>query len=116
MKVYGISNCDTVKKTVVWLKQNNLGYEFHDYKKLGITKEKLKEWCDQLGWETVLNKKGTTWRDLSEEEKNGVKNQRAAINLMIEKPSMIKRPVIEKDGRLLLGFNEEQYKELLKKK
>ncbi len=116
MKVYGIPNCNTIKKALGWLKQNKLPHEFHDYKKEGITKEKLKEWCDQLGWETVLNKKGTTWKTLSEEEKSAVKNQRAAIKLMVEKPSMIKRPVIENDGALLIGFDEDEYKAALKKR
>ena len=113
MKVYGIPNCNTVKKALDWLKQNNLPYEFHDYKKEGVTKEKLKEWCDNFGWETVLNKKGTTWRQLTEEEKCAVKNQRAAIKLMVEKRSMIKRPVIESEGKLLIGFDEDEYKVLL---
>lgn len=113
IKVYGIPNCNTVKKATDWLKQNKLPYEFHDYKKLGITKEKLKEWCNYFGWETVLNKKGTTWQALSDEEKQAVTNQKSAIKLMVEKTSIIKRPVIEANGKYLLRFNEEEYSEVL---
>ncbi len=116
IKIYGIPNCDTVKKAINWLKQHNLPYELHDYKKEGVSKEKLKEWCDKLGWETVLNKKSTTWKDLDDEKKNAVKNQRTAIKVMREHSSSIKRPVIESDGELLIGYNEDQYREILKKK
>jgi arsenate reductase (glutaredoxin) len=113
IKVYGIPNCNTVKKAIDWLKQNNLQYEFHDYKKLGITKDKLKEWSKHFGWENVLNKKGTTWAELTNEEKAVVTNEKAAINLMVDKTSSIKRPIIEANGKYLIRFNEEEYKDVL---
>ena len=90
MIVYSIPNCNTVKKGLDWLKENQLEYEFHDYKKKGITKEKLQEWSKQLGWEKLLNKKGTTWRGLPVEVQQTITNNEAAIELMIEKPSLIK--------------------------
>ena len=101
MKVYGIPNCNTVKKALDWLKENYVEYEFHDFKKQGITKEKLKEWSIYAGWEKLVNKKGTTWRALPAEEQQKVTNESVAIELMIEKPSVIKRPVIEADGKLI---------------
>lgn len=115
MKVYGIPNCNTVKKAIDWLKANSLSYEFHDYKKLGVTKNELKVWNKQVGWEKLVNKKGTTWRGLPAEEQQKVTNEKAAIELMIEKPSVIKRPVIDVDGKLLVGFDEAEYAATLKK-
>lgn len=116
MKVYGIPNCSTVKKALDWLKNNETQFEFHDYKKQGITKDKLKEWSKQVGWEKLLNKKGTTWRALSPEEQQKVTNQKAAIEVMIGKPSIIKRPVIEADGKLIVGFDDAEYSRDLKRK
>lgn len=116
MKVYGIPNCNTVKKAIDWLRNHDAEYEFHDYKKQGITKDKLKEWSKQVGWEKLINKKGTTWRALSPEEQQKVTNQKAAIELMIEKPSVIKRPVIEAGGKLIVGFEADEYSRDLKKK
>lgn len=115
MKVYGIPNCNTVKKSINWLKGNNLQFEFHDYKKKGITPEKLEEWVKQVGWEKLVNKKGTTWRGLPGEQQQKITNKKAAIELMIEKPSIIKRPVIENDGKLVVGFDEEEYQTTIKK-
>jgi Spx/MgsR family transcriptional regulator len=111
--MYGIPNCDTVKKASVWLKQNNLPFTFHDYKKQGITSKKLKEWCKHFGWENVLNKNSTTWKELSGEQRNAIKNVATAINLMSEKPSIIKRPIVEANGNLLLRFNEAEYRQVL---
>jgi Spx/MgsR family transcriptional regulator len=116
MKVYGISNCNTVKKAFDWLKENHTDYEFHDYKKLGITKEKLKEWSTKAGWEQLVNKKGTTWRGLPTEQQQKISCQKEAIKLMIEKPSVIKRPVIEAEGKLLIGFDKAEYETSFKKK
>lgn len=116
MKVYGIANCNTVKKAIGWLKTNEEEFEFHDYKKKGITKEKLKEWSKEVGWEKLVNKKGTTWRELPEDEQQKVTNKKTAIELMIDKPSVIKRPIIESDGKLIVGFNEEEFNNSLKKK
>jgi arsenate reductase len=112
--IYGIKNCDTVQKAVTWLKNKNIGFEFHDYKKEGISPGKLKEWCKQTGWEKLVNKKGTTFRQLDDETKNKITNEAAAIALMTEKTSVIKRPVIEKDGKfLVLGFDIKEYENLL---
>ena len=115
MKVYGIPNCHTIKKAVDWLKNNEAGYEFHDYKKQGITKEKLKEWSKDVGWEKLVNKKGTTWRTLTPGQQQKITSEKAAIELMIEKPSVIKRPVIEAEGKLIVGFDEEEYLRILKR-
>ena len=106
--VYGIPNCDTVKKTMDWFKKNKLQIIFHDYKKEGISKEKLIAWCKVTGWEILLNKKSTTWRNLSAWQQNKITNQTAAIQLMTEQTSIIKRPVIEFEEKLLVGFDEKK--------
>jgi arsenate reductase len=113
IKVYGIPNCDSVKKALDWLKLHKLLYEFHDYKKQGISKGKLKEWSKHFGWENLLNKASTTWKGLSEEEQNAVKSEASAIKVMMENTSAIKRPVIEAGGKYLVRFNEEEYKKHL---
>ncbi|HZY79782.1 MAG TPA: ArsC family reductase [Cyclobacteriaceae bacterium] len=113
MTVYGIKNCNTVKSAIDWLKKNNVEFEFHDYKKSGVTNSKLKEWSKQVGWESLVNKRGTTWRQLDEATQGKVTNEKAAIDLMIEKTSVIKRPLIEKDGKVItLGFDEAEYKKV----
>lgn len=115
MTVYGIPNCNTVKKARTWLTDHGLDYEFHDFKKQGITAEKLQEWCAAFGWEKVLNKKGTTWKKLPEGQQNGVKDEASAIAVLLENTSAIKRPVLEKDGKaVLISFDEQQYADLLK--
>lgn len=106
--VYGIANCDTVKKAKKWLDSQSMDYEFHDYKKLGIDAGTLKDWCKQFGWEAVLNRRGTTWRKLDDNQKTDI-NEARAIALMVEHTSMIKRPVIVKGRKRLLGFNESSY-------
>jgi arsenate reductase len=106
--IYGIKNCDTMKKARAWLDSHGVTYEFHDYKTAGAPKEKLKAWCDELGWETLLNRAGTTFRNLPEADKQGL-NERKAIALMLEQPSMIKRPVLEVGKKLLVGFKPEIY-------
>ena len=115
LKVYGIPNCNTVKKALDWLNQNKLPYEFHDFKKAGITKEKLQEWSAHFGWENILNTKGTTWAKLSEEDKLKINNKTAAIKYLMENTSAIRRPIIEAEGSYLIRFDEEQYEGLLKK-
>ncbi len=111
--VYGIPNCDTVKKTLNWLDARKLPYSFHDYKKLGIEPGKLKIWCSQVGWELILNKKSTTWRELDAGTQAAVTNAAQAIKLMTAHTSIIKRPVIEKDGKVIaVGFNEKNYSTL----
>jgi arsenate reductase len=115
MVVYGIKNCNTVKTALDWLKKKNVAFDFHDYKTKGITEAKLKEWSKQVGWESLVNKRGTTWRQLDEATQAKVKNEAAAIALMKEKTSVIKRPLIEKDGKVVvLGFDEEEYAKRLK--
>jgi arsenate reductase len=107
--IYGIKNCDTMKKARAWLEKRGVGYAFHDYKVSGIEKKKLEGWAKQVGWETLLNRAGTTFRKLSDKEKAGVTSTKA-IALMLEQPSMIKRPVLElAGGTLLVGFKPEEY-------
>ena len=114
MIVYGIKNCNTVKTALDWLNQHHIDFTFHDYKKSGITDAKLKEWIRQVGWESLVNKKGTTWRQLDDAVKGSITNQAAAIALMKEKTSVIKRPLIEVEGRVVaLGFDEHIYTEKL---
>ncbi len=113
MKVYGIKNCNTVKSALDWLKKNKIDFEFHDYKSQGITPAKLKEWTSQVGWESLVNKRGTTWRQLDEATQSKVTNEKAAIDLMKEKTSVIKRPLIEDNGKIMtLGFDEAEYKRI----
>jgi len=113
MIVYGIKNCNTVKSALDWLKKNKIEYEFHDYKAKGISADKLKDWSKQVGWESLVNKRGTTWRQLDESVQATVTNEKAAIALMQEKTSVIKRPLIEEKGKVLtLGFDESNYAKL----
>ncbi|MFA6947221.1 MAG: ArsC family reductase [Pedobacter sp.] len=115
MKIYGIPNCNTVKKTLDWFKLHKIDYEFHDFKKLGIKEAKLEIWSKQLGWEALLNKRGTTWKMLSPEIQDGITSKEAAFKLMQEKTSVIKRPVVEAaSGSILLGFDEEKLSTLIK--
>ena len=109
LTLYGIPNCDITKKAMGWLKKKELDFSFHDYKKEGISEQKLSAWCNKLGWETIFNKRSTTWRELPSAEQKKVVNQSAAIKLMMENNSIIKRPVIEVDEKLLVGFSEEEY-------
>lgn len=102
--LYGIPNCDTVKKARTWLSENHIEYQFHDYKKMGITAEKLAHWCGQLGWEQVLNKKGLTYKKLDDSAKAIINNEVSAIDYMLKATSSIKRPIVETDKGLLLGF------------
>ena len=108
MILYGIPNCDTVKKARVWLEAAGIAFTFHDYKKLGVDAAQLAKWCDALGWETLLNRAGTTFKKLPDADKADL-NQAKAIALMIAQPSMIKRPVLESEGLLLVGFKPEVY-------
>ena len=101
--LYGIPNCDTVKKARTWLDARGVAYRFHDYKKAGIAAEKLAQWCGEAGWDKVLNRAGTTFKKLPDAAKADL-DQAKAIGLMREQPSMIKRPIVEHDGRLLVGF------------
>lgn len=114
MIVYGIKNCGTVKKAISWLKENRVSFEFHDYKKEGISIEKLQSWCSQLGPDQLINRKGTTWRRLDDRQKELVQEEAQAIEIMEANTSLIKRPLIEKEGKIItLGFDEAVYKEKL---
>ena len=104
--VYGIPNCDTIKKTLDWYKNKNIDVEFVDFKKSGITKEKLGYWSKKVGYEILLNKKSTTWRSLETATQQKIINEEAAIQLMLEYTSIIKRPVIEINDNVIVGFNE----------
>src|SRR5712675_1238257 len=106
--IYGIKNCDTMKKARAWLDGHGVAYGFHDYKTEGVAKDKLKRWSDELGWETLLNRAGTTFRKLPDADKEGL-NERKALALMLAQPSMIKRPVLDLGGKLLVGFKPETY-------
>lgn len=109
MKLYGIPNCNTVKKARAWLSGQGIALPFHDFKKQGVSEALLKHWLKQVGWEKLVNRQGTTWRQLPDEVKAAVCDQDSAIRLMLEKPSVIKRPVLEKDGKITLGFDEAVY-------
>jgi arsenate reductase (glutaredoxin) len=108
--LYGIKNCDTMKKARTWLDSHEISYQFHDYKTQGIDKPKLEAWAAKLGWETILNRAGTTFRKLPEADKQGLTEKRAIV-LMLAQPSLIKRPVLEKAGLVLAGFKPELYAE-----
>jgi arsenate reductase len=107
--IYGIKNCDTMKKARAWLDKNGIDYAFHDYKTAGIDRERLERWVKKVGWETLLNHAGTTFKKLPDRDKNGV-GETKAIALMLMQPSMIRRPVLDAGGgKLLVGFKPEQY-------
>jgi Spx/MgsR family transcriptional regulator len=106
--IYGIKNCDTMQKAFKWLDARGVAYDFHDYKKAGVTKAELARWCDAAGWPAVLNRAGTTFRKLDDAAKQEL-TQDKAIALMIGQPSMIKRPILEADGKLEIGFKLERY-------
>jgi arsenate reductase len=109
--LYGIRNCDTVKKARAWLDQRGVEYRFHDYKSAGIDVTQLERWCDGVGWETLLNRAGTTFRKLPPAEKESLDEARA-VALMLAQPSVIKRPILELRGRMIVGFRPELYKSL----
>lgn len=106
-KVYGIPNCDTVKKALTWLKEHDIPFEFHNFKKEGISQEKLEAWLEKYPWETLVNKAGTTWKKLDESQK--ATDTVSAIQLMMEQTSVIKRPVLEKEEIISVGFKPELY-------
>ena len=107
--IYGIKNCDTMAKARAWLEDRGVAYAFNDYRVEGIGRERLMEWAGKVGWETLLNRAGTTFKKLPDKEKDGI-TQAKALTLMLKQPSMIKRPVLEAGGgKLLVGFKPEQY-------
>jgi arsenate reductase len=106
--IYGIKNCDTMKKARAWLDDHDVAYAFHDYKAEGVDRASLERWAKDVGWEILLNRAGTTFRKLPERERENV-TEKKAIALMLEQPSMIKRPVLDVGGKLLVGFKPEIY-------
>jgi Spx/MgsR family transcriptional regulator len=110
MKVYGIKNCNTVKKALDWFKEHDVPYEFQDFKKLGVSAEKLQSWDKQAGYQRFMNKQGLTWKQLDPEVKESIKTNADALQLLQQKTSMIKRPVIEDGDFLFFGFDEAVYK------
>lgn len=112
LNIYGIKNCDTMKKAFRWLDEHQVEYQFHDYKKEGVDAALAATWVAKLGWEAVINKRGTTWRKLTDDVKENM-NESNAVALMLEQPSVIKRPLIIKNNDVYLGFNAEQYTQAL---
>jgi Spx/MgsR family transcriptional regulator len=109
-KLYGIPNCDTVKRSRTWLGGHGFAHEFHDFKKSGVPPERLDSWIAAVGWETLLNRKGTTWRKLDDGKRSAVVDAASARELMLAQPSVIKRPVVEwSDGRITVGFDSERW-------
>lgn len=109
MNLYGIPNCNTVKKARDWLASQGVEYTFHDYKKQGVPADRLRHWVGRLGWEKLVNRQGTTWRKLPDARKAEILDPESAIQLMLDNPSVIRRPVLEGGGRLLVGFDPAAY-------
>ena len=112
MILYGIPNCDTMKKARKWLSDHDVPYKFHDYKKLGLDESLLREWVTKVGWEVLVNRRGTTWRKLSQQQRDNI-NEESAIEFMLSSPSLIKRPVLIKDTLILVGFDKIKYTDSL---
>ena len=110
--IYGIKACDTMKKARTWLDEHGVAYSFHDYKSVGIDRARLERWIGEVGWESLLNRAGTTFRKLPDSDKTGLDAEKA-IGLMLAQPSMIKRPVLDLGDRLLVGFKPEAYQSAL---
>jgi len=114
VRIYGIKNCDSMKKAFRWLEERNIPYEFTDYKKAGVPRERLVAWCKALGWKTLLNTKGPTWRKLTPEQQD-ITTQSKAVATMIEHSSVIRRPLVEtEDGHLLVGFDQTIFESFIK--
>lgn len=113
--LYGIPNCDTVKKARTWLDQQGISYTFHDFKKAGITRDLIDAWLAHVAWEVLVNRKGTTWRSLSDERKAAVIDAASATELMLESPSVIKRPVLSNGSATHVGFSDTLYQQIFKK-
>ncbi|SDW45228.1 ArsC family reductase [Thiocapsa roseopersicina] len=110
--LYGIPNCDTMKKVRAWLDAHGVDYRFHDYKREGVDETRLRAWVDELGWETLVNRRGTTWRKLPEDVREGM-DAEAAVRVMLETPSIIRRPVLDTGKVRHAGFSETDYERLL---
>ncbi|MCG8671900.1 MAG: ArsC family reductase [Pseudomonadales bacterium] len=109
--MYGIKNCDTIKKAKKWLEDSGVDYQFHDFRRDGLTAEKLDSWCNIVSWELLLNKRGTTWRQLPEEVKSSI-DETSAKKIMLENPAIIKRPVLEANDEVHVGFKAAEYEKL----
>ena len=109
--LYGIPNCDTIKKARGWLREHDIDFVFHDYRKHGITREQLRTMMAELGWEVMLNRRGNTWRALAETSRAGI-DEASALDLMLDNPAIIKRPILAAEGHLHIGFNAKQYQEI----
>lgn len=106
--IYGIKNCDTVKKALKWLKDNNIEHQFHDFRADGITEAQIKQWLQHLGWETVVNKRSTSWKALSQEQRDSM-NEQTALAAILEQPTLIKRPLLEHNTQVQVGFKADDY-------
>lgn len=113
LTLFGIKNCDTMKKAMKWLDDNGVAYHFHDYKKEGVPEHRLRQWLEALGWETVINKRGTTWRKLDDVVKESM-NTEKAITVAMDNPSIIKRPILQNDTIITAGFNADEWTDTLK--
>ena len=111
VRIYGIPNCDTMKKALQWLADNAVAYEFHDYKKEGVDEKRLRRWVEQVGWEALLNRRGMMWRKLDDAVKETI-DEASAVRIMLQTPSIIKRPVLEHKKTLHVGFKEAEYAEI----
>jgi arsenate reductase (glutaredoxin) len=112
IKIYGIKNCDTVKKALNWLTSHNIEYDFHDYKKQGVDQKKLSAFVEKFGFEKIVNRKGTTWRQLDKAEQEKVVDNKSALELMLAKPSVIKRPIVDLGNQQLVGFDAQEFEKV----
>lgn len=113
LKLYGIPNCGTVKRARAFLEARNIAYDFHDFKKQGVSENLLEDWLKQIGWQKLLKKTGPTWSQLPDEVKTSIKDDASTLTLMLDKPNVIKRPVLEQDGKVLTtGFTDADYERL----
>jgi arsenate reductase len=110
--LYGIPNCDTVKKARTWMADKGHDFTFHDFKKQGLDRATVSTWLEQLDWEVLVNRKGMTWRNLSDEQKAAVTDKASALELMLASPSVIKRPVLDNGGKFSVGFSADQYRSI----
>lgn len=114
--LYGIPNCDTMKRAVAWLRDHGVEHDFHDYRKRGVPSDLLRAWAARVGWAQLLNRSGTTWRKLTEAEKAAAGEEDGALALMARQPSVIRRPVLDYNGDLLVGFDADHYQQLLRRR
>jgi Spx/MgsR family transcriptional regulator len=112
--MYGIANCDTIKKARKWLDREGIDFVFHDYRKQGLDADLLQKWIDALGWEVLLNRRGSTWRKLPDDVKENIERN-SAIEVMLENPAIIKRPLLDRNGKFHSGFSDAQYREIFER-